>query len=145
MAEVLGVVAGGIGAASFAVQLIDKTQILAGVIRKMRAAPDEATDILIQLNELSVVLINFEQVYANKTLSPGPEIVKVLDDLFGMLQSLIEKAIPVTQKVAAVKSRRQISWTIFKASLKKDQLDELSKRIQYATAILTMAIQIAFQ
>jgi hypothetical protein len=62
MAETVGLIAGGAGLASLAVQILENALVLAEFYSAVREAPEEISGILEEINILATVLVEFSRI-----------------------------------------------------------------------------------
>ncbi len=67
MAEIVGLVAGGAGLASLAVQILENTRILADFYSTVRDAPEQIGVILEEIDVLAHVLVEFSRIQGLRT------------------------------------------------------------------------------
>ncbi|KAK5556558.1 hypothetical protein LTR46_005750 [Exophiala xenobiotica] len=145
MAEILGVVAGGAGLASLAVQLLECIHKLHDLHANIRDAPVEIREILEEVDLLGDVLTSYLGVSGGATRTClVPTVVqkqalgrcsKVLDILRNIAQEL-------ETTMQRSRTRRWINWAKVEAAFKRKQLARIQTALDRAKSTLTLAILI---
>jgi len=103
MAEVFGTVAGGIGAVSLAIQLIDKAGKLHNLVNSIKDAPSEIRELLPELELLAATLTAMEDLYSDemstsvskigvRALEHCHEVTTILDSLVSDLDTSMKRS-----------------------------------------------------
>ncbi|KAK5452822.1 hypothetical protein LTS15_006970 [Exophiala xenobiotica] len=145
MAEILGVVAGGAGLASLAVQLVECFHKLHDLHANIRDAPTEIRDILDEVDILGDVLTGYLGVSEGATrtcLVPTVVQKQALDHCSKVLEILRNIADELETTMQTSRTRQWINWAKVGAAFKRKQLARLQTALERAKSTLTLAILI---
>ena len=143
MAEVLGVVAGGAGLASLAVQLIDCIHKLHDLHADIRNAPEELREILDEVDLLGDVLTDYLGVSGAGTrtcLVPTLVQKQALGRCFKVLEILRNIAHELETTMQKSRTKRWINWAKVASAFKRKRLARLQTALERAKSTLMLAI-----
>lgn len=144
MAEVLGLVAGGFGAASLAIQLLEKTDKLRTFLKSVKEAPKEAQGMLTNIEILADVLCEIEELHQQPPDTPVSEKrVRALK----RCQEAVNEAKSVVDELDACCGMmdRRLSLEGLRVYRQKERAEAVSARAQHALQLLLMNSQLLFQ
>lgn len=141
MAEILGVVAGGVGIAGFAAQIISSVQQIQDFWSSIRDAPADIKSLLDELTLLSEMLDDIDideqtmrgQVVATKAARYCQTAAKSIDAVVRDLADGLQMT----------KGRKQ--WAAVKAVLKEKRMARSLQQLERAKAMLILAYQCYIQ
>ena len=142
MAEAFAVAAGGFGAASLAIQLIEKFGQLTSFLRALEDAPQKVSDIANQMDSLNSTLIWLEQIApgqgnsASLDLRAEQAFERAYRPLQTIFQSNMAKAATLIQKYQGLESRSRFTWSALKTVFGEKELEELMQRMERAVTFL---------
>ncbi|KAJ9500893.1 hypothetical protein H2202_003451 [Exophiala xenobiotica] len=145
MVEILGVVAGGAGLASLAVQLLECIHKLHDLHANIRDAPVEIHEILEEVDLLGDVLTSYLDVSGGATRTCRvPTVVQkqALGRCSKVLEILRNIAQELETTMQASRTRRWINWAKVEAAFKRKQLARIQTALDRAKSTLTLAILI---
>lgn len=144
MAETLGVVAGVFGAASLAIQLIEKTNKIKTLVDSIKDAPKEIQHMLTEIEILTDVVHEIKELYdqgpAIPASKPGARGLKLCQETVSEMESILREVDDCCKP-----TNRRLSWKGLKANHQKDKAKAVTARVQRALQLLMMINQIYFQ
>ncbi|KIW29160.1 uncharacterized protein PV07_04996 [Cladophialophora immunda] len=143
MAEVLGVVAGGAGLASLALQLFEVSQKLHELRANIRDAPADVREILDEVDLLRTVLsqyLNVSGVADTHRLPPTLVQKQALDHCFRVLSVLHNIAQELETTMRNSSSKRLINWAKVEAVFNRKRFVKLQTALERAKSTLVLAI-----
>ncbi|OAL38019.1 hypothetical protein AYO20_02852 [Fonsecaea nubica] len=144
MAEaVLGVVAGGAGLASLALQLFEVSQKLHELRANIRDAPVEMREILDEADLLRTILAEYLHLSgaADKTcLMPTLVQKQALDQCLKVLEILRHMAQELESTMRTSSSRRVMTWAKVEAAFNRKRFVKLQSTLERAKSTLVLAI-----
>ena len=144
MAEVFGVVAGGIGAGSLAIQLIEKAEKLRKLLKSIKDAPKDIHEMLIEIKLLTDILTEIEDLHRREAqtavLTPATRIFKLCQEATNDLRSLVEDLDACYASIS-----HAYGWKSIRAYMKKDRVKTMTTRAKRAFKLLMMINQIYLQ
>ena len=140
MAEVLGVVASGVGIGSLAIQLFDSLQKLHRFWKLVDGAPKDIESLVEELHVLGCVfdeLIKGSEVTENLPVGSLEVCLKYCSKVMNDLNPIVQR---LHSGIAKGNQRKQ--WTSIKAAFKKEDLRDLVQRLERSKSTLGLAIDI---
>lgn len=144
MAELFGIVAGGIGATSLAIQIIEKTCQVNALLKSIKDMPSEVHDMLLEIEVLASILRDMEEVYR---LGPQTSMTTSAAKVIELCKN-IEADLQLMAKELEARSSGTIkkhSLKSIKAVLRKKRINGMTLRIQRASGLLMMCNQVYMQ
>ena len=144
MAEIFGLVAGGVGAVSLVIQLSERIIPLRTHLKSIRDAPKDVHEMLLEIEHLADLMRETEAAYireshttalvlAQRTLNfcqdAANEMKPLLKDLDGFCAIVTKK----------------YSWRSFKVHTRKERIQEIRSKSQKTFRMLVMVNQVLFQ
>lgn len=139
MAEAFGVVSGGLGILSVAIQIASSLKTLKDFLDLAKETPEEIRLALNELEVLSLVLQDIEQSVDDGRASlpvmrqAVDQAVKLCKTSSDGLQSLAQE----TGRLVSSKNR----WSSFRGALKRDKLTRLRTQLESTKTLLALANQ----
>ena len=144
MAELLGVVAGGAGVLSLAIQLASAIRKVNQYIRSIRDTPREVYELIADLEILADTLAETEHLYNRQAIDPltkaATRALDLCKELINDLQTLANELEQVLRK-----SDHRYGWKVIKATTRKRTIEHMRDRVPRALQYLLNANQIYFQ
>lgn len=144
MAEIFGIVAGGIGATSLAIQIIEKAYQLNTLLKSSKDIPSEVQDKLLEIELFANTLSDMEELYRNgpqtSTAKSAAKVIELCKNIATDLTSMVNEL-----EACSTGKFRSYGWKSVKAVLRKDRIDRVTLRMQHAMSPLTMYTQIHTQ
>ena len=136
MAELLGVVAGGIGIASFAIQIGDSVVKLKRFISSMREAPEEVRSIIHNIDVLKGILESISTYAKDAEIQDGEDdnIAKSLISCQGAAEYILKIAKEIEQSVKFDGRKGRLRF-----ALKQAALESLASRLEQAKITILLA------
>ncbi|TGO29917.1 hypothetical protein BPAE_0009g00110 [Botrytis paeoniae] len=140
MGELLGVVASGIAVAQLAGAIVGSSQKIYSFYSEMKDAPKKLGDLLVEIELLGEVLVDFYDQNSNPTTGQSKVVPKVLKHCRTVIENLdkILKVLEDSLKKDGGMIKRQ--WRTLKVVLKEKTLEELTERLERAKSLLTLAV-----
>ena len=139
MAEILGIVAGGAGLASLAIQILDDVQKIRELYAAIRDAPCEFKSLLDEMELFCMVLSVFvresEQVQSNYEIATAQkQVILHCQSLHDELRSILTQlTIPLLGR------HRAISWISVKSVFHRRKIDQMLMKLERAKSTLVLA------
>jgi hypothetical protein len=137
MAEI-GVIASGIGVASFAIQVADSILKLKGFLDSVKDAPEEIKYLIEEIDTLSTLLSEFDTDILNGESELDSSSVRKCWEHCSRALRVLQTS--VRELDVDIGRRRRVGS--FKAVLKKVSIERLKDRLKSAQIMLLMAHQI---
>ena len=138
MAEVLGVVASGISIGSLAGQLLESLQKIHRFWKNVDGAPKDIGDLIQELQVLASVFYELMNQPADSQALPSQSIQTCLQYCCKILDELGPIVLKLHGDLAGGKQRKQ--WASIKSAFKKEDLRELTQRLERSKSTLGIAI-----
>ena len=144
MAELFGIVAGGIGATSLAIQIIEKTFLLNALLESIKNLPSEVHDMLLEMELLASTLRGMEELYR---IGPQTSMATSATNVIELCKSIAADLTSMAKELEACSSGRIKTYSLkkIKAVLQKDKINRMTLRIQRALRLLMMCNQVYMQ
>ncbi|TGO63262.1 hypothetical protein BCON_0014g00510 [Botryotinia convoluta] len=140
MGELLGVVASGIAVAQLAGAIVGSTQKIYSFYSEMKDAPKKLGDLLVEIELLGEVLVDFYDQNSTPTTGQSKIVPKVLKHCKTVMKNL-DKILNVLEdslnKDGGMIKRQ---WRTLKVVLKEKTLEELTERLERAKLLLILAV-----
>ena len=144
MAESFGIVAGGIGAVSLAVQITEQTRRLRKFLKLIKDAPNETEELLNELDFLANASKVFEDFKNHEASEIGSKCattaLEFCRELVGDLQQLTEELENEFSPKGPI-----YSWKNMKAGMHMDKLRHMRRQVHDASRILSITTQAKVQ
>jgi hypothetical protein len=139
MAEVLGIVAGGAGLASLAIQILDDVQKIRELYAGIRDAPTEFQSLLDEIQLFGMVMSLFAR--DGKQLKSNHEFATAESQVLRHCQSLHDELSPILARLASslVGRKRAVSWISVKSIFQKRKIDQMLVKLERAKSTLVLA------
>ena len=138
MAEVLGVVASGISIGSLAIQLFDSLQKIHRFWKLVDGAPKEIEDMIEELQVLGSVLNDLMKEPGDIQSLPSKSVQACVQHCCKVLDDLEPIVLKLYSNFSGGKHRKQ--WASMKSALKKEDLRDLTQRLERTKSTLSIAI-----
>lgn len=139
MAEVLGIVAGGAGLASLAIQILDDVQKIRELYTAIRNAPTEFQSLLDEIQLFCMVI----SLYArdSEQLKSKHEIAVAQNQVVRHCQGLHDELRPILAQLtnSLVSRKRAISWISVKSIFQRRKIDQMMTKLERAKSTLMLA------
>ena len=135
MADPFSIAVGVAGVVSLSLQLVQRSRKLSGILKSIVDLPDEVESMLIELDILSDVL----QQGGDASVA-GKKAKQQLQRLSKLLQSLLDD----TQTYIS-RTKHKVSWKAIKATMRKDETNQLYQRMERCLRLLQLVNQMDFQ
>ena len=144
MAELFGIVAGGIGATSLAIQIIEKTCQLDALLNTIKDIPSEVHDMLLEMELLASTLRGMEELYR---IGPQTSMATSAAKVIELCKNITADLTSMAKELEACSSGRTKIYSLksIKAVLRKDRVNRMTHRIQRASSFLLMCNQVYMQ
>jgi len=121
MAEVLGIVAGGAGLASLAIQILDDSQKIRELYAGIRDAPAEFKSLLDEIQLFGTALALFTR--DSERRESKPDFASAKTQVIQQCQSLHNELHPILIRLSAslVSRKRVVSWISVKSVFQKEK------------------------
>ena len=139
MAEAVGVVASGIGIASFAIQMVSNIQTIYDFWKSIEGAPEDIGNTIEELRVLAAILKDLPNITNSNGTSSSP--ISILECLQHCRKAL-DHLNPIVSKLHAgiLGNKRQKQWTSIKLVLGKAQMRDLNQRLERAKSTLGLVL-----
>ncbi|KEF57133.1 uncharacterized protein A1O9_07323 [Exophiala aquamarina CBS 119918] len=139
MAEVLGIVAGGAGLASLAIQILDDVQKIRELYNAIRDAPSEFQSLLDEIQLLSMVVSLFARESAQ--LKSDHEIAVAQSQIVRHCQGIHDELRPILAQLtnSLVSRKRSVSWISVKSVFQRRKIDQMLMKLERAKSTLVLA------
>ena len=135
MADPFSIAAGVAGVVSLSLQLVQSSRKLSRILKSIKDLPDEVESMVVELEILSDAL----QQDSNASVA-GRKATQQLQKLLKLLQSLLAD----TQAYIS-RTKHKGSWNAIKATMRKDEINQLYQRMARCLRLLQMVNQMDFQ
>lgn len=135
MTDPFSVAAGVGGVVALSLQLVQSSRKLSGILKSIVDLPDEVESMTTELEILSDVL-----QHGGDASVAGKKATQQLKRLSRLLQSLLDD----TQTYIS-RTKHKISWEVIKATMKRDEIDQLYQRMERCQRLLQMVNQMDSQ
>ena len=135
MADPLSIAAGVAGVVSLSLQLVQVSRKLSGILKSIKDLPDEVESMVTELDILSEIL----QSDGSASVA-GKEATQQLQKLLMLLQSLVNDS-----QLYLSRTKHKFSWKAVKATMRKDEINQLHQRMARCLRLLQMVNQMDFQ
>jgi hypothetical protein len=140
MAEVLGIVASGISIAQIAGQLLACVKTLRAFSRAVRDLPEDLSRIFNELEILCEVFYQLDALNEGSASTGGSRFLEASLVQCGAAAATLEALATRTNVSFKEGSNKSGPWKVIKALLKKDELEELKRRLESAKSSLHLAM-----
>ena len=139
MAEAIGVVASGIGIASFVIQIISNIQTIYNFWKSIKGAPEDIGNTIEELRVLAAILKDLPNI-PNSNGTPSTPI-SILECLQHCRKALDDSSLIVSKLHSGILgNKRQKQWTSIKSVLGKTQMRDFIQRLERAKSTLSLAL-----
>ncbi len=135
MADPFSIAASVAGVVSLSLQLVQSSRKLSGILKSIKDLPNEVESMVIELEILSEVLQQ-----DGSTSVAGKKATQQLQKLSRLLQSLLDDT-----QTYINRTKHKVSWKAIKATMKKDEINQLYQRMARCLRLLQVVNQIDFQ
>ena len=135
MADPFSIAAGVAGVVSLSLQLVQTSRKLSRVLKSIKDLPDEVEAMVMELEILSDAL----RQDCNASVA-GRKATQQLQKLSKRLQSLLND----TQTYIS-RTKHKVCWKAIKATMRKDEIDQLYQRMARCLRLLQVVNQMDFQ
>ncbi|KAH7393579.1 hypothetical protein BKA64DRAFT_91682 [Cadophora sp. MPI-SDFR-AT-0126] len=139
MAEVFGVIGGGLSVFSLAIQLASSIKILKDFLDIIEETPTEVCVALEELDILSLVLQDIEQSI-NDQMYTIPTIRPAVEKSIRLCKTGCVSLNCIAEEISGLLASKR-KWTSFKVGLKRDKLARLKVHLESTKTLLTLANQ----
>ena len=135
MADPFSIAAGVVGVISLSMQLVQTSRKLSGILKSIKDLPDEVDTKGMELEMLSDILQQDRDasVAGKKATQHLQKLSKLLKSLLDDIQNYISR------------TKHKVSWKAIKATMRKDAIDQLFRRMTRCLRLLQMVNQVDFQ
>ncbi|KAK5051481.1 hypothetical protein LTR84_003133 [Exophiala bonariae] len=143
MAEVFGIVAGGAGLASLAIQILDDSQRIRELCAAIRDAPTEFKSLSDEIQLFGALLSLIAENHPRR--EPLNKATSVQDQVIRQCQSLHDELGPILARLSSSLAgrKRVVSWISVKSILERKKIDQLLVKLERAKANLMLAQMLA--
>lgn len=145
MAELFGVVAGGIGAVSLAIQIIEKTYQLNTMLKSSKDIPQEVQDKLLVMELFANTLHFMGEIYRKgpqtSTTTVAAKVIELCKTIAADLTSMVNEL----EAPCSTGRIKAYSWKSIRAVLRKNRIDQVTLRMQQAISPLKLWFQVYTQ
>ena len=135
MADPFSIAAGVAGVVSLSLQLVQSSRNLLGILQSIKDLPDDVESMVMELEILSDLLQ--QDCIASMT---GKKAVQQLQKLSKLLQSLLDDT-----QIYISRTKHKVSWKAVKATMRKDEINQLYQRMARCLRLLQIVNQMDFQ
>lgn len=139
MAEVFGVVTGGLGVLSLAVQIASSLKTLKDSLDVVKETPAEVKMALDELEVLSLVLKDVDQSVQDQAVS-SPIVRSAIEKAVKLCKASCDALDVVVNDIQAMISSKK-KWAAVKGALKRDKLTRVQVQLERAKGLLVLANQ----
>lgn len=139
MAEVLGIVAGGAGLASLAIQIFDDAQKIKELYSGIRDAPTEFKSLLDEIQLFGTVLALFAN--DSERRMTNAEFASAQSQVVRQCQGLYDELHPILIRLSTslIGRQRAISWITVKSIFQKKKIEQMLIKLERAKSTLMLA------